>query len=128
MSGRCPWCGEGRLLSLRRWFYLPERCPRCGLALEREAGAFLGSMVVSYTITCAVLVVSLGVWVAATVPAVPVVPIVAVGSAVVVGLPILMYPFSKTMWVAIDLLLHRMDREDRDRFASELSGRGQDDT
>ena len=85
-------------------------------------------MVVSYTITCAVLVVSLGVWVAATVPAVPVVPIVAVGSAVVVGLPILMYPFSKTMWVAIDLLLHRMDREDRDRFASELSGRGQDDT
>lgn len=119
--GRCPWCGRV-LLSLRRWFHLPETCPRCGLALEREAGAFLGSMVVSYTLTCMALVAVLGGWVVATVPAVPVMPVIAVGSAIVVGLPIATYPFSKTFWVAIDLLLHRMDRADRDRFASDLTG------
>jgi uncharacterized protein (DUF983 family) len=126
LSGRCPWCGARGLLSPRRWFHLPERCPRCGLPLEREAGAFLGSMVVSYTVTCVVAVGVLGAWVAATVPAVPVVPIVAAGSAIVVGLPILIYPISKTVWVAIDLLLHRMDRQDRDRFASDLSSREDD--
>jgi hypothetical protein len=78
-------------------------------------------MVVSYTITCLALVAVLGGWVVATVPTVPVAPVIAVGSAIVVGLPIATYPFSKTFWVAIDLLLHRMDRADRDRFASELA-------
>jgi hypothetical protein len=39
----------------------------------------------------------------------------------VVGLPLLTYPFSKTFWVAIDLLLHRMDRADREQFSSKLS-------
>jgi hypothetical protein len=78
-------------------------------------------MVVSYTATCGAVVAVLGVWAAATVPAVPVVPIIAVGSAIVVGLPIVTYPLSKTVWVAIDLMLHRMDREDRDRFASDRS-------
>ena len=80
-------------------------------------------MVVSYTVTCMALVAVLGGWVVATVPAVPVVPIIVVGSALVVGLPLLTYPFSKTFWVAIDLLLHRMDRADRDRFASDLARR-----
>ena len=80
-------------------------------------------MVVSYTVTCMALVAVLGGWVVATVPAVPVVPIIVVGSALVVGLPLLTYPFSKTFWVAIDLLLHRMDRADRDRFASDLAPR-----
>jgi hypothetical protein len=78
-------------------------------------------MVVSYTVTCMALVAVLGGWVVATVPAVPVMPIIAVGSAIVVGLPLLTYPFSKTFWVAVDLLLHRMDRADRDRFASDLA-------
>jgi hypothetical protein len=80
-------------------------------------------MVVSYTLTCMALVAVLGGWVVATVPAVPVIPIIAVGSAIVVGLPILTYPFSKTFWVALDLLLHRMDRADRDRFAADLAPR-----
>jgi uncharacterized protein YqgC (DUF456 family) len=78
-------------------------------------------MVVSYTITCLALVAVLGGWVVATVPAVPVLPVIAVGSVIVVGLPIRTYPFSKTFWVAVDLLLHRMHRADRDRFASELA-------
>jgi uncharacterized protein (DUF983 family) len=123
IGGRCPWCGSGGLVSPRRWFRLPKRCPRCGLALEREAGAFLGSMVVSYTVTCLALVAVLGLWIAATIPEIPTVPIIAVGSAIVLVLPLILYPFSKSAWVAIDLLLNRMDREDRERFASELSRR-----
>ena len=78
-------------------------------------------MVVSYTLTCLALVAVLGGWVVATVPVVPVMPIIAVGSAIVLGVPILTYPFSKTFWVAIDLLLHRMDRADRDQIASDLA-------
>ena len=78
-------------------------------------------MVVSYTLTCVALVVVLGSWMVATLPDLPVMPIIAVGLAIVVGLPLLTYPFSKTFWVAVDLLLHRMDRADRDRFASEFT-------
>lgn len=83
----------------------PE-CPRCGLRFEREEGFFLGAYVVSIAVTEAVLGLYLVIGFAVTLPnppvgllivlAVPVIAVTALGS----------YPFSKTIWAAIDLVMH----------------------
>jgi uncharacterized protein (DUF983 family) len=112
MLRRCPRCGQGKLF--RRWLRMLERCPRCALAFEREEGAFLGSMSLNYGITGILFLTLLITYTALTVPVVPVMPLAVASVAVILVVPILFYPFSKTIWAAIDLLLNRMDREDRD--------------
>ncbi len=83
-----------------------ERCPRCRLRFEREEGAFLGSLVLNYSVTGLSLIAYLVVVLVLTLPHPPVLLLTvgAVGIAVLV--PLVAYPFAKTMWAAIDLLLH----------------------
>lgn len=89
-----------------------ERCPGCGLRFEREEGYWVGAMIVNIAVAelafLVVLVAGIGLmwpdvrWGLLTIVA------VAVNAAV----PILFYPYSKTLWMALDVLLHRMDRQD----------------
>ena len=111
LTRRCPWCGGGKLF--RGWFTMVERCPRCGFELDQGDGAFLGAMALNYGVAGVLFIGILVVWVAATAPNVPVVPLLLVSLGVVGGSILLFFPFSKTLWAAIDVLLHRMDREDR---------------
>jgi uncharacterized protein (DUF983 family) len=110
LTKRCPWCGQGKLF--RRWFTLIERCPKCGLRFEREEGAFLGAMALNYGVTGVAFVALVVVWLAVTLPNLELIPLMAAGIGVTVAVPILFFPFSKTIWVAIDLLLH-LDTRDR---------------
>jgi uncharacterized protein (DUF983 family) len=104
MAKRCPWCGQGRLF--RRWFKLRERCPRCALRFEREEGAFLGAMALNYGVTGVALVGLLIAWLIIDLPNLQLIPLMAASIAVTVVVPILFFPFSKTIWAAVDLLLH----------------------
>lgn len=82
------------------------RCSRCGLLLEREEGAFLGSLAINYSITGGALIVYLVVVLVATLPNPPVAALTVGAVAIAIILPLLIYPFAKTTWAAIDLLLH----------------------
>lgn len=93
-----------------------ERCPRCGLRLDAGEGAFLGAMAINYGVAGVLFLGILVATVAVTAPDVPVLPLLLVGLVVTVSSILLFYPFSKTIWAAIDLLLHRMDRVDRIRY------------
>jgi uncharacterized protein (DUF983 family) len=115
LTKRCPWCGQGKLF--RRWFTLPERFPRCGLKFEREEGAFLGSLALNFGVTGLVFIVVVLVWMALTLPDPPVVAITVTSVLITLLLPLLLYPFAKTTWTAIDLLLHWDERRDDDRSA-----------
>jgi uncharacterized protein (DUF983 family) len=110
LTKHCPWCGRGKLF--RRWFTMAERCPRCGLKFEREEGAFLGSLAINFGVTGLVFIAMLVTWVALTLPDVPVVELTVASVLLTVLLPLLIYPFAKTTWSAIDLLMNRMDGED----------------
>ncbi len=112
LTRRCPWCGGGKLF--RRWFVMAERCPTCGFRLDQGDGAFLGAMALNYAVAGALFIGILIVWVAATAPDVPVVPLLLVSLGVTGAAILLIYPFSKTLWAAIDVMLHRMDRTDRE--------------
>ena len=84
---------------------MTERCPRCGLRLEREEGAFLGSLVLNYGVTGVLGIAYLILVLVFTLPNpnVLLLTLGAVGIAVLV--PLAFYPFAKTTWAAIDLLL-----------------------
>jgi uncharacterized protein (DUF983 family) len=86
-------------------------CPRCGLHFEREQGYWAGA--IAFIIICVGFVFAIGftIGMILTVPDVPIplmlaifVPLVALG-------PIVWYPFSKTIWVAVDrAFLQQFDR------------------
>jgi len=97
---RCPRCGAGHLF--RRYFTLVPDCPRCGLHFEREPGYFTGALAVNIAMTMAVFVVGFVVILVATVPDVPVGPSLAVLVPIMLLGPIVGYPFSKTLWMAVD--------------------------
>ena len=100
LTRRCARCGGGKLF--QRWFRMVPDCPHCGLHFEREPGYWVGAvaintMVIGMIFTIVTVTVS-----AATIPDIPWVtllmaelPLMAIG-------PGAFYPYSKTLWVAVD--------------------------
>src|SRR5262249_6347058 len=109
---RCARCGRGHLF--HRWFTMVSDCPRCGLHFEREAGYWTGALAINLIIVGGVFVVAFVILVAATIPDVPVAPVLAVLIPVAVIGPMITYPFSKTLWVAVDrAFLQKLDPNER---------------
>jgi uncharacterized protein (DUF983 family) len=114
LTRRCARCGSGKLF--RRWFKMVDDCPRCGLHFEREAGYFAGALAINLILVGGLFAIVFITILVLTVPDVPIaltlgvcLPIVALG-------PIFAYPFSKTLWVAVDrAFLQQLDvNEQRD--------------
>ena len=109
----CPRCGEGRLFN--SWWKMKERCPKCDLHFEGrpEEGHFLGAITINTGLTATILL--LGIWLYVIVLAVgdgsgpPVWFVVATSAALAIILPALFYPFTKTIWVACEIAMNRMD-------------------
>lgn len=102
---KCPQCGSGNLF--RGWLTMVDRCPGCDYLFEREEGFFLGAVVVSVIITELVIVALIAIGFALTLPDTPVVAL-AIAGGVLAGLtPLVVYPFTKTIWTAVDLLMRR---------------------
>ena len=98
---RCPACGQGDLFS--GWFNLAEACPRCGLRFERIDGHLTGALGIN-TVASVIFVLIVGIaGVVLTFPELPLVPLVTTTVVAAAAFPIVFYPFSKTIWTAIDL-------------------------
>lgn len=101
---RCPNCGGGPLF--RRWIVMRRSCPDCHLLTDRgEADYFLGSYVVNFV--TAEFVIALGA-LAAVLWSWPDVDWMLLKwslMATIVPVPVLFYPWAKTLWLAIDLSL-----------------------
>ena len=88
-------------------------CPRCRLTYEHEEGYWTGAMLVNLAATLGIfLVVFVGFLVLAW-PDVPWTALLIVVVATNVVAPIVFYPYSKTFWVAGDLVFRRADRPRR---------------
>jgi uncharacterized protein (DUF983 family) len=111
----CPRCGGGHLF--RRWFTMVDHCPRCGLRFEREEGFFLGAIVVNAGAVLIAMAAAIGIGVAVSLPDPEPVKLSMIVLAFAIGVPIGFYPFSKTLWSAIDLWMHPLDPEEVDAAA-----------
>lgn len=117
---RCPRCDSSDLFVSR--FKIRERCPRCGLRLEREEGGFLGAIALNYVVTAGVWVTVLIVWLVIDLPDVHVAALTIVSIGVAVVVPLLVWPFAKTVWASIDYLAYRTDPDYASDEAADRAG------
>jgi uncharacterized protein (DUF983 family) len=94
---RCPLCGQGRLF---RGLAMNERCPHCSVIFQREPGFFLGSIYINYGLTALIVAVAYPVlrfyyqW--------PKMQLLAGSLAFVVVFPILIFPWTRSLWMGFD--------------------------
>ncbi|MGK2935126.1 MAG: DUF983 domain-containing protein [Gemmatimonadaceae bacterium] len=101
---RCPNCGGGRVL--RHWLKLHVRCPTCGLRIERgEHDYFVGSMLFNFIIAGALFIGILLAVLVATWPSVPWDALQLGAPVLIIVFPFFLFPFSKLLWLAFDLML-----------------------
>ncbi len=107
-SKRCARCGSGHLF--HHYLTMVPDCPRCGLHFEREPGYFAGALAINIIAVGGLFAVMFVALLAATIPDVPVVELLVVLVPIMLFGPIIYYPFSKTVWVAVDrAFLQRLD-------------------
>lgn len=100
---RCPNCGGGPLFS--SWLRMVDRCPQCGLRTGRGeegyvVGAYMFNIIAAELIWGALFLALL--W--RTWPEPPWELLTWGGGALMIAMPFLCYPFSKTIFLAFDLL------------------------
>jgi hypothetical protein len=106
----CPRCGSGHLFS--GWLKMKPRCPRCGMRFEREEGFFLGAFVVNFGVMLISLALFIGIGLALTLPDPPPGKLALGAMLVGVVVPVFFYPFSRTVWSAIDLTMKPLEPEE----------------
>ncbi|MCH1513269.1 MAG: DUF983 domain-containing protein [Acidimicrobiales bacterium] len=104
----CPLCGRRKLF--KKWFHMLDHCPRCGLCFERVEGHWIGAIGINTIVSLAILALGLAIFFFVTYPNIPTGIWVFwfAGSYGVV--PILFYPYSKTLWTAIDILMRPLEQ------------------
>lgn len=122
LTRRCPRCGSGGLFA--RWFTIRGRCPRCRLRLQREEGGFLGAMTINYVVTVGVWLIVLVAWLVLDLPDVHVAALTIVSLAIAALVPLLFFPFAKTIWAAVDYLVYRSSPEYARDAAERAEGDG----
>lgn len=106
----CPVCGQGHLF--RQWVRMVPICPRCGLHFQRAPGHWLGSWFLNICVAQTVVVLILVIGVAVTYPDPPMVALTALTVAGALAAPLLFFPFSRTIWSAIDLAMCPLEFDD----------------
>ena len=106
---RCPRCGAGKLFT--RWFRMVERCPGCGYRFQREEGFQLGGYLINFGVTEGLVCLVVGGYIvaAAANPDVAIWPVVVGGFLAAIVTPLVFFPFSRTIWAAIDLAMTPLD-------------------
>lgn len=100
---RCPHCGEGQMF--HSWFRMVDACPNCGLVTERgEDGYIVGAYMFNIVTAELLLAAICGAIALSTWPDVPWSLLLWIGGALTITLPLLWYPFSKTLFLAFDLI------------------------
>lgn len=112
---RCPNCGGGPVL--KDWFHLRESCPTCGIALERgeESDYYIGGMLLN--IALCFVIFAVGFWgvLILTYPRVPWDVLQYGLVAAMLLLPVLLYPISRLVWLAVDLAVRpQSEKTDKD--------------
>jgi len=104
---RCPRCGGKGWFT--GWVRKQDRCRTCGYRYERQPGFLLGAVTINTIVTFGLLAVVIVVSLVLSYPDVALVPTLVAGMAVAVVVPVVGYPFSYTIWAAIDLTMRPLE-------------------
>jgi uncharacterized protein (DUF983 family) len=108
---RCPVCG-GRPILLS-WFTVAPSCLCCGLHLDRdEPGYWIGSYTINLFLTEGVFAVVFVAGLFLTWPAVPWTALAVLCGALAILTPILVFPHTKLLYLAVDLAFRPPEPQD----------------
>jgi uncharacterized protein (DUF983 family) len=102
---RCPVCGKGKIF--QGIFKTYERCPVCNFTYEREPGYYTGAMAANLVIS-ELLIAAVAIPVAAS-QAFSIPEMAIIGIVMCVGLPLLLYRPTKSLWMSLDHVLHPIE-------------------
>lgn len=101
----CPYCGGSGVFD--GYFALRERCPRCRVRFEREEGYFLGAYALNLIVA---EILGLGLAIVLIFKTelrhLPLIWQEVIAVALAIAFPVILFPFSRTIWIAIDLIFH----------------------
>ncbi|HJQ12140.1 MAG TPA: DUF983 domain-containing protein [Gemmatimonadaceae bacterium] len=107
----CPNCGARHIFT--GFFDLKERCPNCGILLDRgESDYFLGAYTVNLIAVEVLLAAGFLIVMIVTWPKPPWDALQWGGVVLSIFGAIFCYPFAKTTWLAVDLVFRPQRRED----------------
>ena len=108
---RCPVCGESSVF--RAPFQVRRDCPACGALFQREAGFFVGAIMVNVVVTEGAVMFAFGLCMlvlkggsALTLPLL---------FAVALLFPVLFYHHAWSLWLAGDHVIERLPKQNRER-------------
>jgi uncharacterized protein (DUF983 family) len=113
---RCPHCGQRKMFY--RWIKSFEECAACGFRFDRgEADYYIGAYTLNLIIAELIVVTAMVTVILVRWPDVPwkAMPWALVSTAIV-G-PLVTYPYSKSIWLAIDLWFRPAEPKDFTSFS-----------
>lgn len=117
---RCPRCGAGAMFA--NWASLRDHCATCGLKFEREPGYWTGALIINMAAAIVVFLTLLVGGIAFFWPDVPWNALWVTTMIAMVIVPILFYPWSKSIWMAIELSYHKLDPHEQLEASLRASG------
>lgn len=111
----CPACGGGPVFVT--WLKMCPACPSCGINFDREpeGGYWVGSNAINLFATEVTFAVFFVGTIVETWPATPWDLLTWGGMALMLLLPVCFYPFSKTLFIAVDLTFRPDEPHDFER-------------
>jgi uncharacterized protein (DUF983 family) len=104
---KCPWCGGRGWFT--KWIVKGDRCVDCGYRYERQEGFSLGAVAINTMVTFGLMAAVLVATIVATIPNIPLWPLLIPMVIIAVVVPIVLYPVSYTLWAAIDLTMRPLE-------------------
>jgi uncharacterized protein (DUF983 family) len=105
LTRRCPYCGSRGIYE--SYFALREQCPRCGVRFEREEGYFLGAYALNL-IAAEFIGLGLALFLIfkTDLRHLSLVWQEVIAVALAIAFPVAFFPFSRTVWIAMDLIFY----------------------
>jgi uncharacterized protein (DUF983 family) len=102
---RCPYCGGSGIFA--GWWTLRQRCPSCQVQFNREDGYFLGAYALNL-VFAEILGLGLALYLlfGTDLRDLPLGWQMVIAGGLAVAFPILLFPYSRTIWIALDLMLN----------------------
>ena len=102
---QCPYCGASGIFS--NWWTLQDQCPACGVSFVREDGYFLGAYALNLVFAEFLgLGLALYLLFGTGLRDFPMGWQMVIAAGVATAFPILLFPYARTLWMALDLILN----------------------
>jgi hypothetical protein len=98
-----------------------EHCDRCGLRFEREEGYWVGALIINTAVAFGTFIALFVGGIAITWPDVPWGALGVVTVVAMAVVPLLFYPVSKSLWMALELSWHPLEEEEISEAAARVA-------